>query len=78
MTATHAPSVIKFPFSIRRDLMTRKIIKPPTAAGASKPEAMVNKLMIAAASPNHHRRPPAFPNPKPASVAKEKIARKYC
>ena len=58
--------------------MARKIVNPPTATGASKPEAMVNKPMIAAANPNHHHRLPGFPKPSPASVANEKMLRKYC
>ena len=58
--------------------MARKTVNPPTAMGASKPEAMVTRPMMAAANPHHHRRLPGFPNPSPARVANEKMLRKYC
>ena len=75
-TARHAPNVIKFPFSSRRCLMARSIANPPTAIGASKPEAMVNKPMTAAARPSHQLPPPGFPNPSPARVTNEAMSKR--
>ena len=73
----HAPNPIIFSLSIRRFLIARKRINPPAVTGASRPEAMVNKPITAAASPIHHCRLPALPKPSPTTVANAKMFAKY-